>query len=187
MKRGSFSLILLGSILMSTLLATYTSIAQIPVKEVPAEYGYVIKIGNQIPEFSTTTTDGKKISTADFKGKVVMLQFTASWCSVCRKEMPFIEKDIWQKQKNNKNFALVGIDLDEPIEKVKKFREDIKITYPLALDPGGKIFGLVAEKKAGVTRNVILNKTGKIVYLTRLYKEDEFSEMVKVIETLIKD
>jgi peroxiredoxin len=100
--------------------------------------------------------------------------------------MPFIERDIWQKNKTNKKFVLVGFDLDEPLDKVQKFHEDMKITYPLALDPGGKIFGLVAEKKAGVTRNVILDKTGKIVYLTRLYKEDEFAEMVKVIETLLK-
>jgi peroxiredoxin len=162
------------------------SFAQIPVKEVPADYGYVVKIGDQIPPFSTTLIDGRTLSTAEFKGKVVMLQFTASWCSVCRKEMPFIESDIWQKQKNNKNFVLIGVDLDEPLEKAQKFQKDIKVTYPMALDPGGKIFGLIAEKKAGVTRNVILDKTGKIVYLTRLYKEDEFAEMVKVIELLLK-
>lgn len=171
---------------ISLLLLAQASFAQIPVKNVPADYGFVVKIGDQMPEFSTTLLNGKKISTADFKGKVVMLQFTASWCSVCRKEMPFIEKDIWQKQQKNKDFVLIGVDLDEPLEKVKKFQEDIKVTYPIALDPGGKIFGLFAEKKAGVTRNVILDKTGKIVYLTRLYKEDEFAEMVKVIETLLK-
>jgi len=168
------------------LFGVQSSFAQIPVKEVPADYGYIVKIGNQAPPFSTTLVNGKAISTANFKGKVVMLQFTASWCSVCRKEMPFIERDIWLKNKTNKNFVLIGIDLDEPLEKVKKFQDDIKVTYPMALDPGGKIFGLFAEKKAGVTRNVILDKTGKIVYLTRLYKEDEFAEMVKVIETLLK-
>ena len=168
-------------------LLAFSVSAQIAVKQIPSDYGYVVKIGDQIPAFSTTLINGKTISTSDFKGKIVMLQFTASWCSVCRKEMPFIEKDIWQKQKNNKNFLLIGIDLDEPLDKVKKFHEDIKITYPLALDPGGKIFGLVAEKKAGVTRNIILDKTGKIVYMTRLYKEDEFAEMVKVIETLLKE
>jgi peroxiredoxin len=168
------------------LFAVGISFAQIPVKEIPADYGYIVKIGDQVPQFSTTLISGKSLSTADFKGKVVMLQFTASWCSVCRKEMPFIERDIWQKHKNDKNFVLIGVDLDEPLEKVKKFQEDIKVTYPMALDPGGKIFGLIAEKKAGVTRNVILDKTGKIVCLTRLYKEGEFAEMVKVIETLLK-
>jgi peroxiredoxin len=177
---------LFGSLSLILTLVVGSSFAQIPVKEVPADYGYVVKIGDQMPSFSTTLIDGKPLSTSDFKGKVVMLQFTASWCSVCRKEMPFIERDIWQKQKNNKKFILIGVDLDEPVDKVKKFQEDIKITYPMALDPGGKIFGLIAEKKAGVTRNVILDKTGKIVYLTRLYKEDEFAEMVKVIESLLK-
>ncbi len=171
---------------VSLFLVSFTSFSQIPAKVVPADYGYIVKIGDQIPAFSTTLTNGKAISTADFKGKVVMLQFTASWCSVCRKEMPFIEKDIWQRHKNNNNFVLIGVDLDEPLEKVKKFQDDIKVTYPLALDPGGSIFQLIAEKKAGVTRNVILDKSGKIVYLTRLYKEDEFAEMVKVIDTLLK-
>ena len=172
--------------LVSPFLFVHSSFAQIAAKDVPADYGYIVKIGDQVPEFSTTLVNGKAISTADFKGKVVMLQFTASWCSVCRKEMPFIERDIWQKHKNNKDFVLIGIDLDEPLEKVRKFQEDIKITYPLALDPGGSIFNLFAEKKAGVTRNIILDKSGKIVCLTRLYKEEEFAEMVKVIDTLLK-
>ena len=47
-----------------------------------------------------------------------MLQFTASWCGVCRKEMPFIEKDIWQKHKSDPDFMLMGIDRDEPLNKV---------------------------------------------------------------------
>ena len=50
-----------------------------------------------------------------------MLQFTASWCGVCRKEMPFIEKDIWLKHKSNPDFMLIGIDRDEPLEKVIAF------------------------------------------------------------------
>lgn len=164
----------------------FAQITKVPEKNIPADYGYIVKIGQQLPEFEMTLSDGKTVKTSDLKGKVVMLQFTASWCSVCRKEMPHIEKDIWQKHKNNKNFALYGIDLDEPVDKVKKFAEDIKITYPLALDPGGKIFYTFAEKNAGVTRNVIVDKTGKIVYLTRLYKEDEFNEMKQVIELLLK-
>lgn len=182
MKKLTYSFL----ISVSLFLVSLTSFAQIPAREIPADYGYIVKIGDKIPEFSTTLINGKPFSNNDFKGKVVMLQFTASWCSVCRKEMPFIERDIWQKNKNNKNFVLVGVDLDEPLEKVVNFQKDIKVTYPMALDPGGKIFGLIAEKKAGVTRNIILDRTGKIVFLTRLYKEDEFAEMVKVIETLLK-
>ncbi|MBW8325817.1 MAG: TlpA family protein disulfide reductase [Prolixibacteraceae bacterium] len=160
--------------------------AQTVQKEIPADYGYLVKIGQQVPDFSMTTTDGKTIKIADLKGKVIMLQFTASWCGVCRKEMPHIETDIWNKYKTDKNFALFGIDLDEPVEKVKEFAKQIPVTYPLALDPKGGIFYRFAEKGAGVTRNVIIDKAGKIVYMTRLYKEEEFAEMKSVIADLLK-
>ena len=168
------------------LFLTIASQAQTPVKEIPADYGYIVKIGQQIPDFSMTTTEGKTIRTTDLKGKIVMFQFTASWCSVCRKEMPHIESDIWKKYKNNKNFVLYGIDLDEPKDIVEKFVKEIPITYPMALDPKGSIFYQFAEKGAGVTRNVIVDKTGKIVYMTRLYKKEEFKEMKKVISDLLK-
>jgi peroxiredoxin len=160
---------------------------EIPQKEIPEDYGYIVKIGQQMPEIEFQLTDGSTVKTSDLKGKVVMLQFTASWCSVCRKEMPHIESEIWQKHRNNKNFALYGIDMDEPLDKVKKFAKDIKITYPLALDPGAGIFYKFAAEGAGVTRNVIIDKTGKIVYMTRLYKEDEFNEMVEVIDYLLNE
>lgn len=163
-----------------------SGIAQTVNKEIPADYGYIVKIGQQIPDLSMELTNGKTVKMADLKGKVVMLQFTASWCGVCRKEMPHIEADIWKKYKDNPNFALYGIDLDEPKEVVEKFAKHIPVTYPLALDPKGGIFYQFAEKGAGVTRNVIVDKSGKIVFMTRLYKEKEFQEMKKVIAGLLK-
>ncbi|HZL09910.1 MAG TPA: TlpA disulfide reductase family protein [Prolixibacteraceae bacterium] len=168
------------------LLVANASQAQTPAKEIPADYGYIVKIGQQAPDFSTTTTDGKTVQMSDLKGKIVMLQFTASWCSVCRKEMPHIEADIWKKYRNNPNFALYGIDLDETKDIVVKYAREIPVTYPLLLDPKGGIFYQFAEKGAGVTRNVIVDKTGKIVFMTRLYKEEEFQEMKKVIADLLK-
>ncbi len=155
-------------------------------KEVPEEYGYKIKIGQQLPDFTLKLANGKTVTASGLKGKVVMLQFTASWCSVCRKEMPHIENEIWAKYKNRGDFALIGVDLDEPLETVRKFAGDMKITYPLALDPGGTVFYTFAQEGAGVTRNVIVDKTGKIVFLTRLYKPEEFNEMKQVIEILLK-
>ncbi|WP_430973499.1 peroxiredoxin family protein [Sunxiuqinia rutila] len=171
-------------LLMSTL--TISTQAQVVQKEIPADYGYIVKIGQQAPDFTTVSAEGRTVRLSDFKGKVVMLQFTASWCGVCRKEMPHIEKDIWQKHKNKEDFALFGIDLDEPLEKVQKFADQIPVSYPLLLDPEGKIFYSYAEKGAGVTRNVIIDREGKIVYMTRLYKEEEFNEMKAVIDKLLK-
>ncbi len=154
-------------------------------KPAPADEdrGYLVKVGDQAPDdFQLVLQDGKKTSLKELRGKTVVLQFTASWCSVCRKEMPHLE-EMWKKYQD-KNIVLIGVDRDEPLEKVKQFYKDMKITYPLALDPGADIFGRFAHKKSGVTRNVVIDPTGKIVYLTRLYDEKEFADMVKVIDGL---
>jgi peroxiredoxin len=142
--------------------------------------GYLVKAGDMAPDFTINEAGGKSYKLSELRGKVVMLQFTASWCSVCRTEMPFIEKEIWQ-EKGSEGLVVIGIDRDEPVEKVLKFKENIKVTYPLALDPGADIFGLFADKEAGVTRNVIIDRSGKIIFLTRLFERKEFEEMKKVI------
>jgi peroxiredoxin len=144
--------------------------------------GYIVKVGDMAPDFTISEAGGKSYKLSDLKGKVVMLQFTASWCGVCRTEMPFIEKEIWQVKKSA-GLIVIGIDRDEPVEKVLQFKKDIAVTYPLALDPGADIFALFAEKEAGVTRNVIIDRSGKIVFLTRLYERKEFDQMKKVIFT----
>jgi hypothetical protein len=61
----------------------------------------------------------------------------------------------------------------------------MKITYPLALDPGAEIFSLYAEKNSGVTRNIVIDQSGKIVFLTRLFEENEYKQMLKIIEDLV--
>jgi peroxiredoxin len=165
--------------LLTIALCSFITFAQIK----PDERGFIVKVGQQSPEFNIDLIDGKKLTPADLKGKVVMLQFTASWCGVCRHEMPYIEKEIWQKHKDNPNFVLIGVDMDEPLNEVKEFAKETKITYPLGLDPKAKIFELFA--RGGVTRNVIIDKTGKIVFLTRLFERKEFDEMKVVIDKLL--
>lgn len=145
------------------------------------ERGYIVKVGDMVPQFDLHLLDGAKVPVSSLKGKVVMLQFTASWCGVCRKEMPFIEKDIWLKLKENPDFALYGIDLKEDAETTAKFAEMIPVTYPLTLDLEGKTFELFCAKGAGVTRNIILDREGKIIMLTRLFDEAEFNTMVETI------
>lgn len=148
--------------------------------------GFFVKVGDPSPDFTLTFPNGDSTSFSELKGKVIMLQFTASWCSVCRQEMPYIEKDIVQGLECDE-LVVIGVDMDEPAEKVIKFADDMKITYPLALDPGAEIFELFADKKSGVTRNVIIDKKGNIAHLTRLFNLKEFNEMVEIIKVLLKD
>lgn len=148
--------------------------------------GYIVRVGETAPDFTITLTDGKQVTLSSLRGKVVMLQFTASWCGVCRKEMPYIEKDIWLKHKDNADFALIGIDRDEPLDKVLAFAKSTGVTYPLGLDPGADIFAKYALRESGITRNVLIDREGKIVKLTRLYNQEEFASLVEMINQMLK-
>ena len=149
--------------------------------------GYKLKVGDKAPNFELQTSDGDKIMLDELNGKVVMLQFTATWCRVCIEEMPHIESEIWNKLKDNKNFALYGVMYKQGEQDAAKMRKLSSVTYPLALDGDGSIFHKFADKGAGVTRNVIVNKDGEIAFLTRLYNKDEFNAMVKTINKLITE
>jgi|TARA_B110000977_G_scaffold194788_1_gene272032 peroxiredoxin len=146
------------------------------------ERGYIVSKGEKTPSFELQLLSGETITNEMLLGKVVVLQFTASWCSVCRKEMPHLESDVWQQFKED-DFLLVGIDLKEDEATTRAFIKTIGTTYPIALDLDGSLFALFAGPKQGVTRNIVIDKKGVISYLTRLYEREEFEEMITVIET----
>jgi peroxiredoxin len=144
------------------------------------ERGYIVSKGEKTPSFELQLLSGETITNEMLLGKVVVLQFTASWCSVCRKEMPHLESDVWQQFKED-DFLLVGIDLKEDEATTRAFIKTIGTTYPIALDLDGSLFALFAGPKQGVTRNIVIDKKGIISYLTRLYEREEFEEMITVI------
>ncbi|MBQ6549012.1 MAG: TlpA family protein disulfide reductase [Prevotella sp.] len=161
----------------------YSANAQtVSLEEKADSNGYVVFDGDEAPDFVTTLTDGRQVRLSDLRGKLVLIQFTASWCAVCRKEMPYIESEIWQKHKDNPNFVLIGIDRDEPLDKVKAFAEKTGVTYPLALDPGADIYAKYALRKSGITRNILIDGNGKIIKRTRLFKTEEFQSLVDTID-----
>ena len=150
--------------------------------------GYIVNIGDKSPEFSLN----EKKFLEQNKGKVIMLQFTASWCSVCIREMPYIENEIWLEHKENEDFVLIALakDTEQYPQEKKEISQMIKktaITYPVYRDENSKIFNLFAENKAGVTRNVIIDKKGNIAFLTRLFERNEFNEMKNKINNLLNN
>lgn len=130
---------------------------------------------------------GEKFSLSEMKGKVIMLQFTASWCGVCRAEMPQIESDIWQKHKDNPNFVLLAIDRDEDASKILQAIKATGVTYPLAFDPDAEIFDKYALHDSGITRNVLIDRNGNIVMRTRLYNKEEFAALVAKIDEMLAE
>ena len=146
--------------------------------------GYKVKVGDLAPEINLKLLDGQLVTNESLIGKVVVIQFTASWCSVCIKEMPHLEKEVWQRFKDD-DFILIGVDLKEELEVVEEFIQKTKVTYPFTIDKDGSFFESFTLPKAGVTRNIVLDKSGKISFLTRLFNQKEFQEMIEHIDLLL--
>ena len=168
-------------------------------KTVADDWDYIVFDGDMAPDFDMEFFDAMKDYKADYmggngpfkklsdlRGKVVLLQFTASWCGVCRAEMPHLEKEIWQKHSDNPDFEFIAVDRDESVEKILKFKEVTGVTYPFIFDPQEKIFDRYALHDAGVTRNVLIDRDGRIVMRTRLYNEEAFAQLVAKVDELLR-
>ena len=149
------------------------------------EHEYIVKVGDMAPDFTLRYTDGSEFTLSAQRGKVVMLQFTASWCGICRGEMPHIESRIWQPHKDDADFVLVGVDREEPREVVEEYTAQLGTTYPMLLDERGDAFASYALRKSGITRNVLIDRDGRIVKLTRRFVEPEFNDLVATIDSLL--
>ncbi len=160
---------------------------QAPVQQdtVVYEHEYLVKVGDVAPDFTLASTDGTEFTLSAHRGKVVMLQFTASWCGICRGEMPHIESRIWQPHKDDADFVLVGVDREEPREVVEEYTAKLGTTYPMLLDEKGDVFASYAVRKSGITRNVLIDRDGRIVKLTRRFVEPEFESLVATIDSLL--
>jgi peroxiredoxin len=166
------------------LVALFISVMSFSFAQNETNRGYKVKLGDQLPEITLTMLNGEKWTNKDFKNKVVVIQFTGSWCGVCKKEMPQLEKRVWQKFKDE-DFLLIGVDIKDTKERAEAFVKSTAITYPVAHDPKAYIFSQFTLDGAGVTRNIVVNKAGEIVFLTRLFEEKEFEEMIAKIKLLI--
>ncbi|MBA4407723.1 hypothetical protein C0389_10645 [bacterium] len=144
----------------------------------------LIKVGNVMPAFSTKSLSGNSYSSDLLNGKVILINFWATWCGPCKAELPLLQKNIYDKIKND-NFAVLCISRSEKEEVVKKFIEQFKYTFPVYLDPDAKTYNLFASKY--IPRNFVIGKDGKVKWTSTGFKDSEFNEMIKLIEKELKD
>lgn len=144
----------------------------------------LVKEGQKAPDFTYETAPGKSAKLSDLKGKVVWINFFATWCGPCRQELPHLQKEVYNKLKNNKNFELIILGREHTWEEINKFKADNKYDMPFYPDNGRKVFSLYA--KQNIPRNFIIDKEGKVAVSSAGFTEKEFAEIVEKVEKLLK-
>ncbi|MPZ76669.1 MAG: redoxin domain-containing protein [Deltaproteobacteria bacterium] len=89
------------------------------------------------PDFTLPNFAGKKLSLKDFRGKIVFLNFWATWCVPCREEMPAMEK-LYLEFKD-KNFVILAVNVKDRKQDAVNFVKELRLSYPIAIDPEGQV------------------------------------------------
>ena len=143
----------------------------------------IVKKGDKAPDFTVEMVDGSKVQLSKLKGKVVLINFWATWCPPCREELKHVQKQIIDHFKG-KDFVFLPISRGEKKEVIEAFRKKMDYTFPMGLDPKQSIYKLYASNY--IPRNFLVGKDGKIIYLSVGYTPEEFAEMIATIEAALK-
>ncbi len=172
-------LLLLGGLVFGTLIGliivrgglTFSAPEKMPA---PAE------VGQPAPDFSLKNLEGETISLDQFRGKVVFLNFWATWCVPCREEMPLLQQFA---RENDGSAVVLGINLDEPAGQVASFTTDAGITFPILLDTGSEVVTRYAIR--GYPTTVVVDSDGIIqaIHIGSLTQ----STLADFLEQLIKN
>jgi thiol-disulfide isomerase/thioredoxin len=111
-------------------------------------------------KFSFKDIDGKKVALSDFKGKVILLDFWATWCVPCKAEIPsFIEL---QKKYGGRGLQIVGVSVDDSMPTAKKYAAEMKMNYPVLLAEGKEDILKAYDPIPSIPVSILIGRDGKI-------------------------
>lgn len=152
--------------------------------ETDTESTTLVKAGETAPDFTVELVDGSQLSLKELRGKVVLLNFWATWCPPCRQELTRVQKDIIDRFAG-KEFAFLPVSRGEKRETVEAFREKTGYTFPMGLDSARTVYDRYASNY--IPRNFLIDKEGKVVLATVGYDDEEFDALIRTIEKTLEN
>ena len=135
------------------------------------------------PTFTLPSRAGDNVSLAQLKGRVVMLNFWASWCGPCRQEMPLLDQ--MHKRYSALGFTLVGVNVDANSKDAEEWLSKTPVSFPVLFDRESKVSAMYDVKAMPST--VFIDRKGNVRYLHKGYKPGDEGEYLNQIRALLKE
>ena len=154
-----------------------------PTSQDDIEATTLIHAGDMAPDFTVEMLDGSRITLSELRGKVVLINFWATWCPPCREEMSHLQKDVIDRFAG-KDVVVLPISRGEERKTVENFLDKMGYTFPVGLDGNQSIYKKYASNY--IPRSVVVGKDGKVVYVAVGYDETIAKEVDNAITEALK-
>ena len=143
--------------------------------------------GTRAPAFTTKTVNGRPLSLASVRGKVVLLDYWATWCGPCRMATPTLES--LHKQFGAKGLTVVGMSVDDPstVAQVKPFIKEMGVTYTITNSPHANYLAARAYHAAGIPSQYLIDRKGRVRWSQAGYSLNEGQELAVRIRKLLAE
>jgi peroxiredoxin len=141
------------------------------------------EIQGKAPDFTLKSQNGDNIKLSELRGKVILINFWASWCGPCRQEMP--ELDQLYQHYRSLDFTILGVNVEENSDAAKSLLKDIPVSFPVLFDNANTVSKLYKIK--GMPSTIILDRDGNMRYMYMGYQRGYEQEYQKQVRALIRE
>jgi len=135
------------------------------------------------PDFTLRTLDGQKLRLGEQRGRVVLVNFWATWCGPCRQEMPHLNK-LYEKYKSS-GFVLLGVNVDDDTRQAAGVADKLGVKFPVLPDADKRVSR--QYDLSAMPSTVLIDRDGKVRYLHRGYQSGYENTYDKQIRELLKE
>lgn len=146
------------------------------------EASTLVHAGEEAPDFTVGMFDGSTVTLSELRGKVVLLNFWATWCPPCREELTHVQSEIIDRFAG-RDFLFLPVSRGESRQAVASFRQKTGYDFPMGLDSTRSVYDRYASNY--IPRNFLIDAEGKVVTATIGFEPEEFDELIRAIEATL--
>ena len=146
-------------------------------------HSHAVAVQDEAPDFTLKSLAGNNLRLEEYRGRVVLINFWASWCGPCRQEMPLLDR--LHRRYEDTGFAVLGVNVEGEVEPAQEIVDKTKVTFPVLIDEGQKVSEMYNLEAMPST--VVGDRDGVVRYIHLGYKPGDEAKYVEVVQALIRE